>query len=184
MPRLMSRVAAIAVLVALGFSSAPVPAAWAEVPAHNRANFDKAWTRIVDVFGGEAQFQAAYEEARAEQARVEGALQISLNLEARFRANNSPGNADIYLNAANGLRISVENMRATFAKFDALDTPVDEARGKAAYDRVTAEHAALFERPMSEQFDYSKTHPLTQEPLVSVQTAAAALVAVAERKPG
>lgn len=178
MPGMFVRAAAVAALVA--FSA---PLAVPQVPAHNRANFDKTWARIVEIFEGQDKLQAAYEEARAEQARTEGALQLSLNLEARFRANNSLKNADSYLNAANSLRPTVESLRTTFARFDALDTPLDEARGKAAYDRVAAELAAIYQRPMTEQFEYAKALTLKQEPLVPVQTAANTLLAVAGKKP-
>lgn len=82
------------------------------------------------------------------------------------------------------MRTTVDNLRETFTKFDALDSPLDEALGRAAYDRVTAEIAPVLQRPMTEQFEYSKTHPLTNEPLKSVQTAAGTLVAVAHKKPG
>jgi len=37
---------------------------------------------------------------------------------------------------------------------------------------------------MTEQFEYAKIHPLSDEPLKSVQTAAGTLVAVAHKKPG
>ncbi len=159
------------------------PAAAAQVPAYNAAAFTKTYAQVVDIFGGQEKFQAAYEEARAEQARMEGALQLSLNLEARLRANNNAKAADIYLNAANGLRPVVETLRATFAKFDALDTPLDEARAKAAHDRIAADLAAVLQRPMTEQYEFSKTHKLTDEPLNAIQTAAGTLIAVAEKKP-
>jgi hypothetical protein len=158
--------------------------AMAQVAPHNAERFAEAFAKVEAAFGGRDAFQKAYEDARAEQARVEAALQLSLNLEARFRANNAIPSADIYLNAANALRTSVENLRETFTKFEALDSPLDEARGRAAYDRVTAEIAPVFQQPMTEQFQYAKTHPLTGEPLKSVQTAAGTLVAVAHKKPG
>lgn len=160
------------------------PIAGAQVPAHNAEKFASVYAQVVEIFGGQAAFQTAYEEARAEQARVETALQLSLNLEARFRANNAVKSADIYLNAANGLRTTVENLRVTFTKLEALNTPLDETRAKAAYDRVIAEHAAIFQKPLTEQFDYSKAHKLSEEPLRAVQTAANTLIAVAEKKPG
>lgn len=171
-------------LAALSAGLLSGPAAQAQVPAHNAEKFASAYARMVEIFGGQDAFQAAYEEARAEQARVETALQLSLNIEARFRANNATKGADIYLNVANGLRTTADNLRVTFTKFDALDTPLDEARGKAAYDRVTAEHAAIFQKTMTEQFDYSKSLKLVEEPLRAVQTAANTLIAVADRKPG
>ncbi len=160
------------------------PGALAQVAPHNAKRFAEVFAELEAIFGGRDAFQKAYEDARAEQARVEGALQLSLNLEARFRANNAISSADIYLNAANALRTSVENLRETFTKFEALDSVLDEARGRAAYDRVTAEIAPVFQRPMTEQFQYAKTHPLTEEPLKAVQTAAGTLVAVAHKKPG
>ena len=61
---------------------------------------------------------------------------------------------------------------------------LDEAKARTAYDRISAEHAALYQRPMTEQYEYAKTHRLTEEPLKSVQTAAQTLIAIAERKPG
>jgi hypothetical protein len=160
------------------------PGASAQLPPHNAAKFAEVFAEVETTFGGRDGFQKAYEDARAEQARVEGALQLSLNIEARFRANDRADLADIYLKAGNGLRATIETLRTTFAKFDALDSPLDEARGRAAYDRVAAEHAALFQRPVAEQFEYSKTHPLTAEPLNAVQTATQVLIAIAERKPG
>lgn len=156
--------------------------ATAQVAPHNAAKFAEVFAEVENIFGGRDSFQKAYEDARAEQARMEGALQLSLNLETRFRANNAATLADIYLNAANGLRPSIETLRTTFGKFEALDSPLDEARGRAAYDRIAAEHAALFQRPMTEQYEYSKTHPLTEEPLKSIQVATQTLIAVAERK--
>lgn len=171
-------------LAALLLAVVTAPAVAAQVPTHNSAAFTKAYADVVKTFGSQEKFQIAYEEARAEQARVEGALQLSLNLEARFRANNAIPSADTYLKVANALRTTVDNLRETFTKFDALDSPLDEALGRAAYDRVTAEIAPVFQRPMTEQFEYSKTHPLTNEPLKSVQTAAGVLVAVAHKKPG
>ncbi len=170
-------------LAATSAALAPGLAAQAQVPAHNAERFASAYARMVEVFGGQEAFQKAYEEARAEQARVETALQLSLNLEARFRANDAIKSADIYLNAANGLRTSVENLRTTFAKLEALNTPLDEARAKAAYDRVTAEDAAILKKPLTEQFEYSKTHKLSGDPLSAVQTAADTLIAIAARKP-
>jgi len=178
MSKTFVRIAAVAALIA--FSA---PSALPQVPAHNRANFDKAWAQIIEIFEGQDKLQAAYEEARAEQARMEAALQLSLNLEARLRANNSIKGADIYLNAANSLRPSVENLRTVFAKFEALDTALDEARAKAAYDRTTAEIAPVFERPMTEQFEYAKALALKIEPLRAVQTSVETLLAVAARKP-
>lgn len=176
------KIACAAAILAAGLHV--TPCASAQVPAHNAAKFAEVYARVEAIFGGPEAFQKAFEDARAEQARMEGALQLSLNLEARFRANNSVKNADIYLNAANALRPSVENLRTTFTKLDALDTPLDEAKARAIYDRISAEHAALYQRPLTEQFEYSKTHALTEEPLKSMQTAAATLVAIAERKPG
>lgn len=169
-------------VAAMALVALAVPAAVAQVPAHNAAAFTKAYAQVVDVFGGQEKFQASYEEARAEQARVEGALQLSLNLEARFRANNSTKAADIYLNAANGLRPVIETLRVTFAKFDALDTPLDEARAKAAHDRIAAELAVVLQRPLTEQYEFSKTHTLTEEPLGAIQAAVGTLIAVAEKK--
>lgn len=160
------------------------PGASAHVAPHNAAKFAEVFAEVEAIFGSRDAFQKAYEDARAEQARMEGALQLSLNFEARFRANNRADLADIYLKAGNSLKPSVEMLRTTFAKFDALDSPLDEARGRAAYDRVAAEHAALFQRPVAEQFEYSKTHPLTEEPLKSIQVATQTLIAVAEKKPG
>jgi hypothetical protein len=157
------------------------PVAYAQVAPHNAAKFEEVFAEVESIFGGRDAFQKAYEDARAEQARMEGALQLSLNLEARFRANNRADLADIYLNAANALRPSVENLRVTFAKFEALQSPLDEARGRDAYDRVSAEHATLFQQPLTEQFEYSKTHPLTKEPLQAVQMATDTLIAVANR---
>ncbi|MEQ1610093.1 MAG: hypothetical protein ABL956_14150 [Hyphomonadaceae bacterium] len=170
-----------AALLATGLLAA-TPAS-AQVPAHNSKKFGEVYAEIEEVFGGPESFQKAFEDARAEYARMEGALQLSLNLEARLRANNSAKSADIYLNAGNALRPSVEHLRTVFAKFDALETALDEARARAAYDHVVADHAALFQRPMTEQFEYSKTHPLTAEPLKSFQIAAETLIAVATRKP-
>lgn len=170
----------IAALGALAFL--PTDAS-AQVLPHNAKKFGEVYAEVEAIFGGAEGFQKAFEEARAEQARMEGALQLSLNLEARLRANNAIESADIYLNSANVLRPSVENLRVTFAKLDALDTPLDESRGKAAYDRIAAELTAIYQRPMTEQFEYSKTHPLTREPLAAVQTAANTLIAVAEKKP-
>lgn len=167
-----------AAMTALGLLGAP---AMAQVPSHNATKFAEVFAEVETIFGGRDAFQKAYEDARAEQARMEGALQLSLNFEARFRANNRADLADIYLKAGNSLKPSVETLRTTFATFDALDSPLDEARGRAAYDRVAAEHAALFQRPVAEQFDYSKTHPLTEEPLRAVQAATQTLIAVAGR---
>lgn len=177
----MRHIRVAAAMLAAGLIGTP---AAAQVAPHNAAKFAEVFAEVESIFGGRDAFQKAYEDARAEQARMEGALQLSLNLEARLRANNRAAQADIYINAANGLRPSVETLRATFTKFEALDSPLDEARGRAAYDRIAAEHAALFQRPMTEQFEYSKTHPLTEEPLKAVQAATQVLVAVAERKPG
>lgn len=160
------------------------PFASAQVAPHNAAKFAEVFAQVEDIFGGRDAFQKAYEDARAEQARMEGALQLSLNLEARFRANDRADLADIYLKAGNSLKPTVETLRTTFAKFDALDSPLDETRGRAAYDRVAAEHAALFQRPMTEQYDYSKTHPLTEEPLKSVQVATQTLIAIATKPAG
>ena len=174
-------IAAFAAVLSLMLTCA---VAIAQVLPHNTAKFAEVYAQVEEIFGGAAGFQKAFEDARAEQARMEGALQISLNLEARLRANDSAKSADIYLNAANALRPAVENLRTVFAKFDALETPLDEASARAAYDRVAAEHAALFQQPMTEQFNYSKAHPLTEEPLKSFQVAAETLIAVAQRKPG
>jgi hypothetical protein len=176
------KIACAATILTTGLHA--TPCASAQVPAHNAAKFAEVYAEIEKIFGGPEAFQKAFEDTRIEQARMEGALQLSLNLEARFRANNSIKNADIYLNAANALRPSVENLRTTFTKLDALATALDEAKAQAAYDRVTAEFAALYQRPLTEQFEYSKTHRLTEEPLKSMQTAAGTLVAIAERKPG
>ncbi|MEQ1784977.1 MAG: hypothetical protein ABMA14_26830 [Hyphomonadaceae bacterium] len=176
----MKHICMAAMLVAAWLAA---PGASAQVAPHNAAKFAEVFAKVEAIFGGRDGFQKAYEDARAEQARMEGALQLGLNLEARFRANNRPDLADIYLNAANSLKPSVDTLRATFAKFDALDSLLDEARGRAAYDLVAAEHAALFQRPVTEQFDYSKTHPLAEEPLKAVQTATQTLIAIAERKP-
>lgn len=175
----MRHVCVAAAMVAASLIGTP---AIAQVAPHNAAKFAEVFAEVEGIFGGRDAFQKAYEDARAEQARMEGALQLSLNLEARFRANNRADLADIYLKAANGLRPSVETLRETFAKFEALDSPLDEARGRAAHDRVAAEHAALFQLPMTEQFEYSKTHPLTEEPLKSIQIATQTLIAVAGRK--
>jgi len=175
------KIACTAAILATSFNA--TPCASAQVPAHNAAKFAEVYAEIEKIFGGPEAFQKAFEDARAEQARMECALKLSLNLEARFRANNSIKNADIYLNAANGLRTSVENLRTLFAKFAALDTALDEARAKAAYDRTTAEIAPIFERPMTEQFEYAKTLALEIEPLRAVQTSVETLIAVAARKP-
>jgi hypothetical protein len=164
-------------LLALGDS------ALAQVPAHNAQKFGEVFAQVEEIFGGRDALQTAFEQARAEQARMEGALQLSLNLEQRFRANGAVEPADIYRNAANGLRGSVDHLRDVFLKFNALDTPLDEAKAQAAYDAVTAEHAALFQQPMTAQFEYSKTHPLTEEPLKAVQVAAETLIAIARRPP-
>lgn len=170
-------------IVIWGLVALAGPTSEAQVPAHNAEAFAKTWSGVVEIFEGQDRFQAAFEEARAEQARVEGALQLSLNLEARFRANDAVKAADIYLNAANDLRPTVDHLRDVFAKFEALDTPLDEARARAAYDRVSAEYAALFQRPLTEQFEFSKTHKISSEPLSSIQVAAETLLAVASRKP-
>lgn len=175
------KIACAAAILATSLHATPF--ASAQVPAHNAAKFAEVYAEIEKIFGGPEAFQKAFEDARAEQARMEGALQLSLNLEARFRANNAIKNADIYLNAANGLRLSVDNLRTALAKFDALDTALDEARAKAAYGRITAEIAPIFERPMTEQFEYSKTLVLEIEPLRAVQTSVETLLAIAARKP-
>ena len=174
-----SFIATLGALVAFALSPTD---ALAQVLPQNAVKFAAAYVKVEEVFGGPAGFQKAFEDARAEHARLEGALQISVNLEARLRANDNAKAADIYLNAANALRPSAEHLRAVFAKFDALETALDEASARAAYDRVAAEHAALFQRPMTEQFDYSKTHPLTEEPLRAFQMAAETLIAIATRK--
>jgi len=109
----------------LAVVTAPVVAA--QVPTHNAAAFTKAYADVMKIFGSQEKFQTAYEEAR-----VEGALQLSLNLEVRFRANNAIPSADTYLKVANALRTTVDNLRETFTKFDALGSPLDEARGRAA----------------------------------------------------
>lgn len=177
------RPAVMLAAVMLAIAICPTHMAAAQAPAHNEATFAKTYARVVEIFGGQEALQAAYEEARAEQARVEGALQISINMEMRLRENGRADMATIYTNAANGLRPTVEKLRAVFARLDALDSPIDESRGKAAYDRVKAEYASLFERPVVEQFEFSKTHPLKNDPLVAVQTAAEALIAVGDKKP-
>lgn len=177
---MLGRFTGVAVALA---ACAFLASASAQVPAHNAAKFAEVYAKVEEIFGGPAGFQTAFEAARAEQARVEGALQLSLNLEQRFRANGATEPADIYLGASNSLRPVVDNLRKVFSKLDALDTPLDEARGKAAYDRVTAEHATVFQLPVAEQFTYSKEHPLTEEPLRAVQTAVETLIAIAERKP-
>jgi|GEM_PF-3546693 len=168
-----------AMLALLGLLTAQ--GAFAQPAPDKAAKVADTYAKSVEIFGGQDKLQAAFEEARAEQVRVEGALQLSLNLEARLRANNAAASADIYLKAADGLKPSVEKLREVFAKLEALDTPLDEARGRAAYDRVTAEHAALFQKPLIEQFEYSKAHPLTPEPLTAIQTMAEILIAVAEK---
>ena len=174
----MKHISMAAMLAALNLAA---PGVSAQVLPHNAAKFAEVFAEVESIFGGRDGFQKAYEDARAEQARMEGALQLSLNIEARFRANDRADLADIYLKAGNGLRPSVETLRTTFAKFDALDSPLDEARGRAAYDRVSAEHAALFQRSVADQFEYSKAHPLTEEPLKSIQMATQALIAIANR---
>lgn len=174
-----SRLMGAAMLVAASLTF--VSGASAELSADKAKAVAEAYSKSVALFGSQEKLQADYEEARAEQARVEGALQLSLNLEARLRANNATQGADIYLNAANSLRPVVDNLRTLFTKLEALDTPLDEARGQAAHDRVAAEHAALFQRPMTEQYEYSKTHPLKPEPLGAIQAMAGVLIAVAEK---
>lgn len=46
---------------------------------------------------------------------------------------------------------------------------------------MTAEQAALFQKPVVEQLEYSKTHPLTPEPLSAIQAMAEILTAVADK---
>ena len=179
---MFSKMAGMAAMLAIAPCAAQY--ASAQVPSHNAKKFGEVYAQIENIFGGPEAFQKAFEDARAEQARMEGALQLSLNLEARFRANGATAPADIYLKTINSLRPTVENLRNTFAKLDALNTPLDEAKARTAYDRISAEHAALYQRPMTEQYEYAKTHRLTEEPLKSVQTGAQTLIAIAERKPG
>lgn len=174
----MKHISMAAMLAALYLAA---PGVSAQLLPHNAAKFAEVFAGVETIFGGRDGFQKAHEDARAEQARMEGALQLSLNLEARFRANNRVDLADIYLNAANALRPSVESLRVTFAKFEALQSPLDEARGRDADDRVAAEHATLFQQPLTEQFEYSVTHPLTKEPLKAVQMATEAFIAEANR---
>lgn len=126
--------------------------------------------------------QASFEEARAEQARMEVALKLSENIEAQFRANGATAAADIHRKAADGLRPAVAHLQVVFAKLDTLDTPLDEARGRAAYDRTKVELTAVLQQPMTEQYEYSKTHRLKEEPLRAVQLAAETLIAVAAPK--
>lgn len=171
-------------LLCLSAISLLAATAHAQVRPENAAKFAEVFAEVEAIFGGRDAFQTAYDEARAEQARMEGALQLSLNLEARFRANNSIPSADIYLKAANALKPSVENLRDTFTKFDALDSPLDEARARAAHDAVASELAVVYQKPMTEQFEYSKALVLKEEPLKAVQTATGVLVAVAHKKPG
>ena len=170
--------------IMLGIALCTVQTGMAQAPTRNAAAFAKAYGEIVERFGGQEAFQASYEEARLQQAHTEGALQISINMEKRLRENGRADAADIYLTTANGLRPVAENLREVFTKFDALDSPIDEARGAAAYERIKAEYASLFERPVVDQFEFSKSHPLKSDPLVAVQAAAETLIAAAESKPG
>lgn len=176
------KTACTAAMLATGlYAAAP---ASAQVPPHNAKKFGEVYVEIEKIFSGPEAFQKAFEDARAEQARMEGAPQLSINLEARFRANGATAPADIYRKAADSLKPTVDNLRTVFAKLDALNTPLNEARAHAAYDRISAEHAAVYQRSMTEQYEYSKAHNLTEEPLKSIQMAVETLIAIAQRKPG
>ncbi len=85
----------------LAMSLGATPYAHGQVPPQNAAKFAEVYARVETIFGGPEGFQKAFEDARAEQARMEGALQLSINLEARLRANNAIPSADIYLKTAN-----------------------------------------------------------------------------------
>ena len=86
------------------------------------------------------------------------ALRLSENLESRFRLNGATAPADVYRNVADSLKPTAEDLLVVFAKLDALDTPLDEARGRIAYDRAKADLSAALQMPMTEQYQYSTTH--------------------------
>jgi hypothetical protein len=169
---------ALAFVGSVSASAQPASAQW---PGRYTSNFDSAYAEIEAVFGGPAAMQAAYESAQAQLARAEGALQIGQNMEARFRASGEVQSADAHKRANDALRTSIQNSRESLAKLDALDTRLDEAKGKAAYNAAAAELALVLKKPLWEQYDYSKANPLQAEPLSAVVTAAALLAGVAKK---
>lgn len=157
--------------------------ALAQTPHPRAAEIAGMIARLNEAVGGPAALQKVYDDARSQQARIDGALALAAALEPAFRAGTRPEIADQIAGARAALAPLQEPMRQRYQKLAALDTALDEAAAQAAYDRTWAIFAAALKQPAVEQYKvFVAEGALDSETVKTGQMVADLILAAAEGK--
>jgi hypothetical protein len=171
-----SRRLALAAMVAAPFAWTPPVMAYSRQVA-------QAYEQIVQRFGSQMGLQLRYEAACSEMGHINAAIAMDWNVAKAFRDNGRHDLAGPIQRTADELKKVYDHAADVVYRLEVLDTPLDEARGRSAFNASIAQTRSLLEKTPAEQFEHGRTRTLETKNLIAIATAAEQILAVHQKHP-